>query len=82
MSSVVDDSLEEQLSEADEELQESENEGKSEDQQERVDQELSRIRERRENPGKSFLVNSIVPRKFDDYTLVFGPISGLSLIHI
>ena len=76
MSSVVDDSLEEQLSEADEELQESENEGKSEDQQERVDQELSRIRERRENPGKSFLVNSIVPRKFDDYTLVFGPISG------
>ena len=58
------------------ELQEIEKEGNSEDQLERVDQELLRIRERRENPGKSFLVNSIIPRKFDDYNLVFGLISG------
>ena len=49
----------------------------TEDHSERVDQELLRIRERRENPGKSFLVNSIVPRKFEDYTLVFGLISGI-----
>ncbi|HJM12976.1 MAG TPA: small multi-drug export protein [Candidatus Thalassarchaeaceae archaeon] len=43
----------------------------------KVDLELGRIRERRENPGKSFLVNSIIPRTFDDYTLVVGLISGL-----
>ena len=76
MSSVFDDSPEEKPLEADGELQEIEKEGNSEDQLERVDQELLRIRERRENPGKRFLVNSIIPRKFDDYTLVFGLISG------
>ena len=76
VSSVFDDSPEEKPLEADGELQEIEKEGNSEDQLERVDQELLRIRERRENPGKSFLVNSIIPRKFDDYTLVFGLISG------
>lgn len=43
----------------------------------RIDIELGRIRERRENPGKSFLVNTIVPQTFDDYTLVFGVISGI-----
>ena len=43
----------------------------------KLDQELDRIRYRRENPGKSFLVNTIVPRTFDDYTLVFGVITGL-----
>ena len=76
VSGVFDDSPEEKPLEADGELQEIEKEGNSEDQLERVDQELLRIRERRENPGKSFLVNSIIPRKFDDYTLVFGLISG------
>ena len=43
----------------------------------KIDIELGRIRERRENPGKSFLVNTIVPQTFDDYTLVFGIISGI-----
>ncbi|MEC7407053.1 MAG: small multi-drug export protein, partial [Candidatus Thermoplasmatota archaeon] len=43
----------------------------------KLDQELDRIRDRRENPGKSFLVNTIVPRTFDDYTLVFGVMTGL-----
>lgn len=50
------------------------NDGESED---KLDQELDRIRDRRENPGKSFLVNTIVPRTFDDYTLVFGVMTGL-----
>ena len=50
------------------------NDAESED---KLDQELDRIRDRRENPGKSFLVNTIVPRTFDDYTLVFGVMSGL-----
>ena len=35
--------------------------------EDKLDQELDRIRDRRENPGKSFLVNTVVP---------------LSLIHI
>ncbi len=43
----------------------------------KIDLELDRIRDRRENPGKSFLVNTIVPKTFDDYTLVFGVITGL-----
>ncbi|GIS03545.1 MAG: hypothetical protein CM15mP105_3020 [Methanobacteriota archaeon] len=43
----------------------------------KLDQELDRIRDRRENPGKSFLVNTIVPKTFDDYTLVFGVMTGL-----
>ena len=43
----------------------------------KLDQELDRIRDRRENPGKSFLVNTMVPKTFDDYTLVFGVITGL-----
>ena len=50
------------------------NDAESED---KLDQELDRIRDRRENPGKSFLVNTIVPKTFDDYTLVFGVITGL-----
>tara|TARA_B100000686_G_scaffold342712_1_gene422362 strand:+ start:340 stop:2460 length:2121 start_codon:yes stop_codon:yes gene_type:complete len=44
---------------------------------EKIDLELDRIRDRRENPGKSFLVNTIVPKTFDDYTLVFGVMTGL-----
>ena len=45
--------------------------------EDKLDQELDRIRDRRENPGKSFLVNTVVPRTFDDYTLVFGVVTGL-----
>ena len=45
--------------------------------EDKLDQELDRIRDRRENPGKSFLVNTIVPKTFDDYTLVFGVMTGL-----
>ena len=69
MSSVFDDSPEEKPLEADGELQEIEKEGNLEDQLERVDQELLRIRERRENPGKSFLVNSIIPVSYTHLTL-------------
>ncbi len=47
------------------------------DSDDKLDQELDRIRDRRENPGKSFLVNTIVPKTFDDYTLVFGVMTGL-----
>ena len=43
----------------------------------RIDIELDRIRDRRENPGQSFLYNTVVPQTFDDYTLVFGLIAGL-----
>ena len=50
------------------------NDAESED---KLDQELDRIRDRRENPGKSFLVNTTVPKTFDDYTLVFGVMTGL-----
>jgi len=46
--------------------------------EDKLDQELDRIRDRRENPGKSFLVNTIVPKTFDDYTLVFGVMTGLA----
>ena len=42
-----------------------------------IDTELDRIRERRTNPESSFLVNTVVPRTVDDYTLVFGLITGL-----
>ncbi|MBJ29348.1 MAG: hypothetical protein CMB61_04745 [Euryarchaeota archaeon] len=42
-----------------------------------TDIELDRIRNRRENPGNRFLVNTIVPQTFDDATLVFGAVSGL-----
>ena len=45
--------------------------------EDKLDQELDRIRDRRENPGKSFLVNTVVPKTFDDYTLVFGVVTGL-----
>ena len=45
--------------------------------EDKLDQELDRIRDRRENPGKSFLVNTIVPKTFDDYTLVFGVMTCL-----
>tara|TARA_B100000287_G_scaffold1092_2_gene1094 strand:- start:8138 stop:10282 length:2145 start_codon:yes stop_codon:yes gene_type:complete len=48
----------------------------TEDPYDRVDIELDRIRQRKENPGKRFLVNSVIPQTFDDYTLVFGLISG------
>ena len=47
------------------------------DLEDKLDQELDRIRDRRENPGKSFLVNTILPKTFDDYTLVFGVMTGL-----
>ena len=43
----------------------------------KIDIELDRIRDRRENPGQSFLYNTVVPQTFDDYTLVFGLIAGL-----
>ena len=43
----------------------------------RIDVELDRIRDRRENPGQSFMFNTVVPQTFDDYTLVFGLIAGL-----
>ena len=42
-----------------------------------TDIELDRIRNRRENPGNRFLVNTIIPQTFDDATLVFGAVSGL-----
>ena len=44
--------------------------------QDNIDSELSRIRERRTNPDKKFLVNTIFPRTIDDYTLVFGIAAG------
>ena len=59
--------------------------------EDRIDVELDRIRDRRENPGQSFLYNTVVPQTFDDFTLVFGLMAGLiffgsisllSLIHI
>jgi len=45
--------------------------------QDSIDSELSRIRERRTNPDKRFLVNTILPRTIDDYTLVFGLTAGV-----
>ena len=42
-----------------------------------IDVELDRIRERRENSGQSFLINTILPQTFVDYTLVFGVMAGL-----
>jgi len=45
--------------------------------EDKIDIELDRIRERRTNPDKSFMVNTLVPQTFDDYTLVFGLVSGL-----
>ena len=42
----------------------------------RVDLELKRIRDRRINPENSFMVNTIIPQTFDDYTLVFGLVAG------
>ena len=42
-----------------------------------LDIELQRIRDRRTNPEKNFMVNTVVPQTFDDYTLVVGLISGL-----
>ncbi len=42
-----------------------------------LDIELQRIRDRRTNPEKNFMVNTVVPQTFDDYTLVVGIISGL-----
>ena len=42
-----------------------------------LDIELQRIRDRRTNPEKTFMVNTVVPQNFDDYTLVVGIISGL-----
>jgi len=44
--------------------------------EDRIDLELERIRERRTNPEKNFMVNTVIPRTFDDYTLVFGLIAG------
>ncbi len=45
--------------------------------QDSIDSELSRIRERRTNPDKRFLVNTVLPRTIDDYTLVFGISAGV-----
>jgi len=45
--------------------------------EDKIDLELDRIRDRRENPGQSFLYNTVIPQTFDDYTLVFGLIAGL-----
>lgn len=44
--------------------------------EDRIDLELKRIRDRRTNPDNSFMVNTIIPRTFDDYTLVFGLVAG------
>ncbi len=41
-----------------------------------LDKELEKIRNRRLNADKTFLVNTLVPRKSDDYTLIFGVICG------
>jgi len=41
-----------------------------------IDKELEKIRDRRLNSDKTFLVNTIVPRTSDDYTLIFGVICG------
>ena len=72
---MVEKDLSSTISEVDENTHEVlDNDAESED---KLDQELDRIRDRRENPGKSFLVNTIVPRTFDDYTLVFGVMTGL-----
>ncbi len=72
---MVEKDLSSRISEVGENIHEDlDNDAESED---KLDQELDRIRDRRENPGKSFLVNTIVPRTFDDYTLVFGVMTGL-----
>ncbi len=41
-----------------------------------IDKELEKIRDRRLNADKTFLVNTIIPRTSDDYTLIFGVICG------
>ena len=72
---MVENDLSSTPSEEDETIgQDATHDAESED---KLDQELDRIRYRRDNPGKSFLVNTIVPKTFDDYTLVFGVITGL-----
>lgn len=60
----------------DEEKQSTETNSNSEV-EDRIDVELDRIRDRRENPGQSFLYNTVVPQTFDDFTLVFGLMAGL-----
>ena len=42
-----------------------------------IDKELEKIRNRRLNADKTFLVNTIRPRTSDDYTLVFGVLAGM-----
>jgi len=49
--------------------------GESEEQS--IDKELEKIRNRRLNADKTFLVNTIIPRTSDEYTLVFGVICGI-----
>jgi len=72
---MVEDDLSSTTSEVDQTMDEVvTHDAESED---KLDQELDRIRDRREDPGKSFLVNTIVPKTFDDYTLVFGVMAGL-----
>ena len=72
---MVENNLSSTTSEVDENIDKvATHDAESED---KLDQELDRIRDRRENPGKSFLVNTIVPKTFDDYTLVFGVMTGL-----
>ena len=41
-----------------------------------LDKELDKIRKRRLNADKTFLVNTLIPRKSDDYTLIFGVVCG------
>ena len=72
---MVEKDLSSTVSEVDENMDKvASHDAESED---KLDQELDRIRDRRENPGKSFLVNTVVPKTFDDYTLVFGVVTGL-----
>ena len=42
-----------------------------------IDKELEKIRKRRLNSDKTFLVNTIRPSTSDDYTLVFGVLAGI-----
>ena len=47
-----------------------------------IDKELKKIRDRRLNADKTFLVNTIRPRTSDDYTLVFGVLVGIIFLGV
>ena len=55
----------------------SENINLKENENQVIDKELKKIRDRRLNADKTFLVNTIRPRTSDDYTLVFGVLVGI-----